>query len=282
MSSMNRGGPTPGRSQVGPAPSGGSERGGTVQHHTGVRVVLLAKERHASDATFRRFLEVGAMRGHEVLWRDKAGLSAADLARTQVVCLKSHVDDRHVWQLIEAHGVRALNTHGASSVCGERLFLDAVLRGGGVPTPRCAADPAEVARLRYPAVRKPNPLAAPREVRILEQPPEQADCERWFYQELIEGDGMVHKAYCIGTETFLLIEHAQGPQPARSAVQPMSRAMTQATRNVGRLTGLEVYGVDFIVSSADTMHVIDVNPFPSFRGVPRAADALWDYVERIA
>jgi hypothetical protein len=26
----------------------------------------------------------------------------------------------------------------------------------------------------------------------------------------------------------------------------------------------------------------DVNPFPSFRDLPRAADALWDHLERIA
>jgi hypothetical protein len=66
-----------------------------------VCVVFLAKPRHASEATFRRFIDLGAVRRHEVQWRDKANLAPADLARADVVCLKRHVDDRRPSQLIE-------------------------------------------------------------------------------------------------------------------------------------------------------------------------------------
>jgi ribosomal protein S6--L-glutamate ligase len=256
-------------------------------------VVFLAKQRHASkatlpdasEATLRRFIDLGVVRGHDVQWRDKASLAPADLEHAHVVCMKSHIDSRHVWELIEAQGVRAVNTRAACASCSDRLVLDTVLRAGGVCTPRCARSATEVPRLRYPVVRKPNPMSAPRDVRVLEHAPEQVDCERWFYQELVEGGGVVHKAYCIGTETFLLTEQAPNAmvqtEPLRSAEQPMSAAMADATRTVGRLTGLEVYGVDFI-ARADDLHVIDVNPFPSFRGLPRAADALWDHLERVA
>jgi ribosomal protein S6--L-glutamate ligase len=60
---------------------------------------------------------------------------------------------------------------------------------------------------------------------------------------------------------------------------PIPGRLAEAARAVGRLTGLEVYGLDFVGSPAEVF-LVDVNPFPSFRALPRAADALWDYVEK--
>ncbi len=251
-----------------------------------MKVVLLAKDRHASEPVLRRFLAVGALRGHNVQWHDKQTFLTADLARVDIVCLKSHVDDREVWHKIEAQGVRTVNRRAASQACGARSRLDALLRAGGVRMPRCAATAAEVGQLTMPIVRKPNAAAAPREVRVFDQTPESIDNERYFYQELIAGDGVVCKAYCIAGTTFLVEERDTDPAASdasagRRQAVAMEPGLAEAARTVGLLTGLEVYGLDFVGRPGERV-LIDVNPFPSFRCVPQAAQALWDHLEKIA
>lgn len=248
-----------------------------------LHVVLLAKDRHAGEPTLRRFVALGADRGHAVSWHDKPAFLAADAARVDLVCLKSHVDDREVWHKIESQSMRALNRRAAALACGDRSRLDALLRAGGVRMPRSAATAAEVGQLKLPIVRKPRAASAPREVQVLRQPPEQIDCERWFYQELIAGDGIVCKVYCIAAQTFLVEEPdsepaAPGATPARRQAIAMEPQLAEAARHAGRLTGLEVYGLDFVGRPGDRL-LIDVNPFPSFRCLPQAADVLWDYLE---
>ena len=202
-----------------------------------------------------------------------------------LVCLKSHVDDREVWHRIETQGVRAVNGRAASLACGDRSRLDALLRAGGVRMPRSAATAAEVGQLNLPIVRKPKAASAPRDVQVLRQPPEQIDCERWFYQEMTAGDGVVCKVYCIAGQTFLVEERDTDPAvpdatPGHRKAIAMEPPLAEVAHQVGRLTGLEVYGLDFVGPPGDRL-LIDVNPFPSFRCLPQAADALWGYLEEI-
>jgi glutathione synthase/RimK-type ligase-like ATP-grasp enzyme len=250
-----------------------------------MNVVLLAKDRHASEPVLRRFLAVGAVRAHDVQWHDKPSFLAADLARVDLVCLKSHVDDREVWHKIEAQGVRAVNRREAGLACGGRSQLDALLRAGGVRTPRSAVTAAEVGQLKLPIVRKPNAASASREVRVFNRAPEPIDCERYFFQEWMAGDGVVCKVYCIAGEAFLVEEldtdpaAPDAPAGRRQAVA-MEPGLAEAARTVGRRTGLEIYGLDFVGWPGERV-LIDVNPFPSFRCLPQAAEVLWDYLEKI-
>jgi glutathione synthase/RimK-type ligase-like ATP-grasp enzyme len=248
-----------------------------------MRLVFLAKQRHAAQPTWQHFVALGPARGHRVEVRDKKALLADRLADVDVVCIKSWIDDTEVWRVIEAApNVRAVNTRAACAACGDRLRLDRLLRDGGVRTPGHASTAAEVQGLRYPIIRKPVGLDAARDVRVLHEPPAEPDVERCFYQERITGDGATYKAYAIGAQMFLVKEFDDGAAAANARAQrlamPMSAGLAAAVGAVGRLTGLAVYGVD-LVGSGEAMHVIDVNPFPSFQGLPQAADALWDYLE---
>lgn len=45
----------------------------------------------------------------------------------------------------------------------------------------------------------------------------------------------------------------------------------------GRAFGLELFGIDLIISSGQP-YVVDVNSFPGFKGVPDAALRLADYI----
>ncbi len=250
-----------------------------------LHVVWVAKERQAAEPAFCRFLDLGAARGHQVQWLAKRAFLAADLAGVDIVCLKNHIDDNPVWHRIEAHRVRAVNRREACMSCSDRSRLDAMLRAGGVRMPLSASTADEVLQLRLPIVQKPKLASAPRDVRIFSRPPVPIDCERYFYQELIGGQGPVYKVYCIGDDAFLVEESgtgapACGAAPGQRQAMAMDPRLTGTARTVGRLTGLEVYGLDFVGSPGDLL-LIDVNPFPSFRCLPQAADALWDHLEHI-
>ncbi len=229
---------------------------------------------------FHRFLELGAARGHKVKAQNKEMFLAGDLQDVDVVCLKGYTDDKHVWEMIDMHGVRAVNSRAAGECCTERGRLDTMLCIGGVRTPRRASSTAEVMCLNYPIIRKPNAMSAPRDLQVFHQPPAEIDCERYFYQELIASDGATYKVYCIGEETFLVKElDVADEETLRRQAVPIPDHLVQAARAVGKLTGLEIYGVDF-VETPDKLFLIDVNPFPSFRALPQAAEALWDYLEK--
>lgn len=251
-----------------------------------MNVIFLAKDRHTADPTFLRFLTLGPLRGHNVQSYNKKTFLAGDLLPVDVVCLKSYVDDEKIWKKITTQTERAVNSRDSCAICGERSHLNAVLRNGGVRLPRCAYSADDVKGLTYPIIQKSNALSAPRDNQVFHELPSEIDCERYFYQELIEHDGAVYKVYCIGVETFLVKESdadagLAGNESARRQEMPISGQLREAARNVGWLTGLEVYGLDF-VGPPDEMFLIDVNPFPSFRHLPQAAEALWDYLEKIA
>jgi ribosomal protein S6--L-glutamate ligase len=63
----------------------------------------------------------------------------------------------------------------------------------------------------------------------------------------------------------------------RTALDAAGEACVRAC---GRALGLELYGVDLRLDADDRPVVIDVNPFPGYRGFPSAIDPLLDCVER--
>lgn len=245
-----------------------------------MHVVVLVKGVPALHSTIDRFAAGAAARGHDVRLLDKKAFLAGDLRGVDVVCLKSHVDDDGVWQMIHAADVRAVNPR---MICRDRAQLDRLLRDAGLPTPRSARCADEVARLPCPIVQKANSLRGASDLRTWMRPPEAVDTERHFYQQLMPGDGATCKVYCIGRRAFLVKEfNAEPSLPGRKGGRRQQFAIAQPlaelARQVGAVLKLEVYGVDF-VGRADRMFVVDVNPFPSFQSVAGAADALWDFLE---
>ena len=51
-------------------------------------------------------------------------------------------------------------------------------------------------------------------------------------------------------------------------------------RRCGRAFGLELYGLDVAEDPELGPRVIDVNYFPGYRGVPRAAERMTEYIAR--
>lgn len=91
--------------------------------------------------------------------------------------------------------------------------------------------------------------------------------------------GSVLKLYCIGGQLF----GVQRDGTARTAEQKQGRPFTVAAElraialAVGRVIGADLYGVDVAIDAGRPV-VLDVNPFPGFKGVPQAALRVADYV----
>lgn len=58
---------------------------------------------------------------------------------------------------------------------------------------------------------------------------------------------------------------------------PLTPALRKLALDVGKLFGLDIYGLD-VVETPQGLAVIDINDFPSFGGVPRAVARVSEYV----
>jgi len=97
----------------------------------------------------------------------------------------------------------------------------------------------------------------------------------YLVQALVPGDGIDRTLYVAGTRVFLALKRVDaesGRSELLGVTTPNVRARDLALRT-GTVLGLEVYGLDAIETPVGLV-VVDVNPFPGFRGIPGAAEAI--------
>ena len=103
--------------------------------------------------------------------------------------------------------------------------------------------------------------------------------ELMLAQEYVEGSGFDLKVYVIGERVFG-VRRAYRRSGPREPGEP--QAVTPEVRDIalrcGEACGLSLYGLDVIESAAGLV-VVDINYFPSFLGVPHAADLVADHIE---
>lgn len=91
--------------------------------------------------------------------------------------------------------------------------------------------------------------------------------------------GRDRKLYCIGGQFF----GVKRQWPAASYEQKRGEPFTitpelfQIASAVEQAIGTDLFGLDIVISR-DQPYVVDVNPFPGFKGVPDAALRLADYI----
>ena len=87
------------------------------------------------------------------------------------------------------------------------------------------------------------------------------------------------KVYVIGDEVFAMRQPPSRNGCARPrAACPVSPRVRRIALRCGQVSGLGLYGVD-MVEGPDGPVVVDLNYFPSYRGVPKAAPLIADYIE---
>ncbi|MFQ6550224.1 ATP-grasp domain-containing protein [Aestuariibius sp. 2305UL40-4] len=99
----------------------------------------------------------------------------------------------------------------------------------------------------------------------------------WHVEAQLANDGFDRKLYVAGERVFGLLkawprEENASPMP----FEPPEKMVDLALR-VGRAVDLEIYGVD-LVGRDGVFGIVDVNPFPGFRGIPEAGQAIADHI----
>ncbi len=110
------------------------------------------------------------------------------------------------------------------------------------------------------------------------------DEEELFFQEYLGTTEEVFKAYVIGDSIHCL--RKKGLQDGFKPDVDLGTDMIEVgdvekkmILELGRAFGMSVYGVDFIYRDGKPV-VVDVNDFPSFRGIPDAARNICEFVYR--
>jgi ribosomal protein S6--L-glutamate ligase len=94
----------------------------------------------------------------------------------------------------------------------------------------------------------------------------------YLVQEWVPGDGVDRKVYVAGSVLGGLLKPRGGDPGVGRPFSP-SPALSDLVLAVGRTLHLDIYGVD-VVEGPDGPVIVDVNAFPSCRGVSGAARAI--------
>jgi ribosomal protein S6--L-glutamate ligase len=106
-------------------------------------------------------------------------------------------------------------------------------------------------------------------------PPHEPFAGPYLLQEYIAGDARDYKVYVAGDQARGLIKSYSSELQVEQF--EVDRELTALARRVGSRLRLEIYGVDVLYGPAGPV-VVDVNPFPGFRGIPDAAELAATYL----
>ena len=252
-----------------------------------MHIIILGRKRHPTHPTISKFLELGRHLGHHMDFCDHLEFPKRDLKDVPMVILISHYYDPGVCSKIDTEcpeSIRLINSTDAISICRDRLLLYENLREAGACMPEYAKNDEELKKLDYPVIRKPRDSSL-HEIKVFDEPPESPDFGKFYYEDFILTDGFDYKIYCVGDRRWLIKRESSFKISQEEKVKekreemPVFPELREVALMVGEMTGLEIFGVDFI-KSGDRFYLIDVNPFPGFIGVPGAAEHWWDYISK--
>jgi ribosomal protein S6--L-glutamate ligase len=266
-----------------------------------VRLCFIVEQRYENDVMPGAVVDVLRSCGHHVdvlqpngtvtdLWE----LLPTDVARYDAFVLKT-VSEGPGLSLLEAAaaaGVTTVNDHRAIRLARDKAVAAVRARAAGIPFPRTwfASRTALLDQIpadAYPLVIKPNNGSSLRDVYRVDTPEDLArldidDNTRMLAQPYLPNPGHDVKLYNTGDEVFATVKRSPLHPGARVVEEqiPVTRELRNLARAVGRVFGLDIYGID-VVETADGWVVLDVNDFPSFGNVPQAAWRLARTVLRV-
>jgi ribosomal protein S6--L-glutamate ligase len=226
------------------------------------------------------------------------GRGAGLLEPPDVVLLKSRSPEaRRVAETAQRAGSLVVNSPAATATALDRAVTAAALDRAGVPAPRSWSVPAlrvlasDGAALPWPLVVKSRIssrrdlvrlVAGPAE--LLELLPEWGD-EPVVAQEFAANDGFDIKFWVIGADLSAARRRSALESVDKSAdvfLEPadLPEDWTRTARDAGRAMGLQLYGVDLLITDGRPL-VVDVNPFPGFRGARGPADSLLRFLSTL-
>jgi ribosomal protein S6--L-glutamate ligase len=191
---------------------------------------------------------------------------------------------------LHAQGARIVNPYPVSALCRDKVATTRVLQAAGVPVPETWATQSRATLVPLlaegPLIVKPNTGSKGRGVVVvrdraeLEALPDDGPA---VVQRYLPPDGLDRKLYCIGDAVFGVLR----TWPARTAEEKLGSSfdVDDGLRDIvlaaGRALGLEVFGLDVVVSDGRPA-VVDLSAFPGFKGVPDAAELLAAHIAKVA
>lgn len=190
---------------------------------------------------------------------------------------------------IETAGWRCCNPAGVSLLVQDRPALMERLARSGLPTPGgrvveawgealslhggggVVVKAADGSRGRSAGVLSPG----------MDAPPDPPFAGPYLVERFVESDGRDRKLYVAGRACRGLLKpwpRDEATPATPFAVEPTLEALALAA---GAALGLEIYGVDVLLGPKGPA-IVDVNPFPSFKGIEDAAEIVADHLARRA
>ncbi len=198
---------------------------------------------------------------------------------------------------LKKSNVRCLNDLDAVDICQSRrrIFAHFRKRLPHLNSPKCFAEMKDVRN----EIKKGTTIwirrdahNIPKEERILGLVKSEKELndimknntsEELFFQEYMGQKNEVYKAYVIGNKVFCL--KVTGPQDGWGTTRKYSTDVVELPRDIRKIMceigegfQMNVYGVDFFFGEREII-IIDINDFPSFRGIPNAVETICDFID---
>lgn len=199
--------------------------------------------------------------------------------------------------VMHSQGACMINPYLGCITAKDKIVTSRLLRSAGIPAPSSwVTGRLMLLRdivMKTPVVIKPHRGHRGGGVRLIRNMDELIAVPQprspVLIQEFIESKSEELKVYVVRDEVFAVRRQPlplgfypleeQPSQPGRPC--SVSPEVREISVRCGQVLGLGLYGLD-IVEGSDGPKVVDVNAFPSYRGVPTAAPPIANYIAKIA
>src|SRR5713226_4219826 len=168
---------------------------------------------------------------------------------------------------------------------GPGLTLLEAAEAVGIPTTYFVGHPRALVNVPhdiYPVVIKPTNGSSMQGVHLVRTPQEMARLRvekdtYYLAMRYVENTGYDIKLYVTGQEVHAIVKGSVLHGPVIEREIPTTPEMLTLARDVGRVFGLDLYGID-VVQTDEGLVLIDINDFPSFGRVPRHVFSIAEYI----
>ncbi len=194
-----------------------------------------------------------------------------------------------ILEAAEAVGIPTINSSRAIRLVRDKAVAAAFAQAHGLPIPPTyfVAHPRLLKQIPpedYPIIVKPSNGSSCKGIYRLNSPDElidlviaEANDSFFLAQRYAENTGFDMKLYVTGKEVFAVAKKSPLHDEVVERVIPLTPQMRKLALDVGKLFGLDIYGLD-VVETTQGLVVIDINDFPSFGMVPRAVARVSEYI----
>ncbi len=193
-----------------------------------------------------------------------------------------------ILEAAEAVGIPTINNSRAIRLVRDKAVAVAYAKKCGLPIPSTyfVGHPRALVKVPpeiYPVVVKPTNGSSMQGVYLVRTPDEmkalKVESDNYYLaMHYIENPGYDVKLYVTGQEVHAIVKSSILHGSVIEREIPVTSEMLTLARSVGRIFGLDLYGVDVIQSPQDGLMLVDINDFPSFGHVPRHVFSIAEYI----